>query len=322
MSRSTRRDAARTFVIGLCMGSADAVPGVSGGTIALIAGIYDRLIDAVAGLTPRNGLRLLHSLIPPADVEGAWSTVDRIDLPFLVVLGIGIATAIILVSRAVHYADTHFPIVLFGFFFGLIAASGVVLGRQISLSGSKHLGAALAGFLIAFVFSGDLTILGTHSLPLTFVAGAIAVSAMILPGISGSLMLVILGQYTFLSGTLSTFTSRLAGLVTGGSVNQLLGPGITVVTFLVGALIGLLTVARVVNRALEIDRETTLIFLVALVVGSLRAPIVVIGVRKGIPWTAGTVGTFVGVAAIGAIVLLVLDRYAGGIDAGGSPPPR
>jgi putative membrane protein len=309
--------ALRTYVIGLCMGSADAVPGVSGGTIALIAGIYDRLIDAITDITPASLFRILRSLVPPMDRDDAWAELDRIDLPFLVVLGLGIVTAIVLVSRAVHFADTHYPVLLFGFFFGLIGASAVVIGRQVSLAGTRHLGAAVAGFLIAFGLSGDLTILAAHSLPLTLLAGAIAISAMILPGISGSLMLVILGQYTFLSGTLSTFTGRLAGLLTGGPVSSLIEPGTTVVAFIVGAVVGLVTISRVVHRALEADRQTTLVFLVALVVGSLRAPIVVIGVRKGIPWTGETITQFAAIAVVGALVLFALDRYAVDIEADG-----
>lgn len=317
MSRPNRRDVLRTYVIGLCMGSADAVPGVSGGTIALIAGIYDRLIDAITNLTPASGLRLLRSLRPPVDRERGRAVLDDTDLPFLVVLGLGIVTAIILVSRLVHYADTHYPIGLFGFFFGLIAASAVVLARQVSPSESKHLVAGLAGFLIAFGLSGDLTILGSHSLPVTLVAGAVAISAMILPGISGSLMLVILGQYTFLSGTLSTFTTRLAAVASGGSTGALVDPGTVVMTFILGAVIGLVTISRVVHRALAVDRTTTMVFLVALVVGSLRAPIVVIGVRKGIPWSVETLAAFGAVAAVGAIVLFGLDRYAVTIETDG-----
>jgi len=320
MPGSTSRDALRTYVIGLCMGSADAVPGVSGGTIALIAGIYDRLIDAITNLTPSSLRRILRTLVPPIDREDTWAELDRIDLPFLMVLGLGIVTAIVLVSRAVHYADTHFPVLLFGFFFGLIGASAVVIGRQVSLSGARHLGAALAGFLIAFGLSGDLTILADHSLPLTVIAGAVAITAMILPGISGSLMLVILGQYTFLSGTLSTFTGRLAALFTGGSAASLVEPGTTVAAFILGAGFGLVTISRVVHRALEVDRQTTLVFLVALVVGSLRAPVVVIGVRKGIPWTVETIAQFAAVAVVGVLVLVALDRYAVDIEADGMHP--
>jgi putative membrane protein len=315
------REMVRTYLVGLCMGSADAVPGVSGGTIALIAGIYVRLIDAVTALTPQNSLRLLGAFVPP-DRGAIRATLREIDASFLLPLGVGILTAVILVTRVVHYANQNRAVALFGFFFGLIAASVVVLSRQVELSEPRHLVAAAAGFLIAFLLSGDVTLLGGRGLALTFVAGAIAVSAMILPGISGSLMLVILGQYTFMSATLSTFTDRLAALATGGGTERLIDPGTTVVVFVAGAVVGLLTVARAVDRALERDRETTLAFLVALVVGALRAPIAEIGGREGVGWTTATVAEFAALAAVGAALLYALDRYAidveidGGTDRG------
>jgi putative membrane protein len=303
------RAAVRTYLIGLCMGSADAVPGVSGGTIALIAGVYARLIDAVTALTPRNGLRLLAAFVPP-DRNAIREVFEDIDASFLLPLGVGILTAVILVTRAVHFADENHPVALFGFFFGLIAASVVVLARQVSISEQRHVVAAVAGFLIAVLLSGEITLLEAHTLPLTFVAGAVAISAMILPGISGSLMLVILGQYVFMSDTLSTFVDRLGALASGGGVASLLEPGTTVVVFVLGGVAGLLTVSRLVDRALERDRATTLVFLVALVVGALRAPIAEIGGREALGWTTATVGEFAAAAAVGAVLLYALDHYA------------
>jgi putative membrane protein len=303
------REMARTYLVGLCMGSADAVPGVSGGTIALIAGVYARLIDAVTALTPRNGLRLLGAFVPP-DRAAIRDALADVDASFLLPLGVGILTAVVLVTRAVHYADETHPVALFGFFFGLIGASVVVLSRQVELSERRHAVAAAAGFLLAVALSGDATVLGGRGLALTFLAGAVAVTAMILPGISGSLMLVILGQYTFMSATLSTFTDRLAALATGGGTARLVDPGTTVVVFVAGGVVGLLTVARAVDRALERDRETTLAFLVALVVGALRAPIAESGGREGVDWTAATIAEFAALAAVGAVLLYALDRYA------------
>jgi putative membrane protein len=308
----------RTYVVGLCMGSADAVPGVSGGTIALIAGVYRRLINAVTGLTPRNGLRLLGAFVPP-DREAIRDTFEDIDAPFLLPLGVGILMAVVLVTRIVHIADQNRPVALFGFFFGLIAVSVVVLSRQVELTESRHVVAAVSGFLLAFALSGDLTVLSGHAIPLTFLAGMVAVSAMILPGISGSLMLVILGQYTFMSAELSTFVDRLAGVLSGSGTEGLLTPGTTVVVFILGGVVGLLTVSRAVDRALERDYETTLAFLVALVAGALRAPIAEISGRT--TWTTTTVGEFAALAVIGAVLLYALDQYAIDVeidrDAGG-----
>jgi putative membrane protein len=304
------RDAARIYLIGIFMGSADAVPGVSGGTIALIAGVYERLIDAITALTSANVIRFLQSIRPPVDRDDLVGVLEDVDVTFLLPLGLGIVTAVVLVTRAVHYADQHHPVALFGFFFGLIAASAVVLWRQVVVTKRRHIVAAVAGFVIAFVLSADGAVFAGHNPGLTFLAGVVAVSAMILPGISGSLMLVILGQYTYMTGVLSEFTNRLAALASGGGIDRLLTPGTTVVTFVAGAVVGLLTISRLVRRALDRDRETTLAFLVSLVIGALRAPVAEIGGREGLSWTRATIGEFLLVAAVGALILYALDRYA------------
>jgi putative membrane protein len=305
----------RNLLVGLCMGTADAVPGVSGGTIALLAGIYERLIDAITELSPDAGVDAARAVVT-LDADAFWSVVEDVDGLFLGTLGVGIASALVVVSRVVHWAEVNEPVALFGFFFGLILASAVVLSRQISLDTPKHAVAAIAGFLVAFALSGNVELLSGQSLLLTFVAGSIAISAMILPGISGALILVVLGQYTYLTDTLSSFVDRLLALVTGGSVDRLLEPGATVVAFCLGAAIGLLTVARVVDRALEADRQTTMAFLVALVVGALRAPVNEITVRDGLAWTNDVTVQFVLVAAVGAVLLFALDRYAVELDLG------
>jgi len=303
----------RILLVGLCMGTADAVPGVSGGTIALLAGIYDRLIDALTGVTPAAGRRALDATVS-LDAEAFRSVVDDTDAVFLGTLGVGLVAAIVVVSRVVHFAESTYPVALFGFFFGLILASGVVLSRRISLDTRRRLVAAAAGFLVAFALSGDVALLAGRSLALTFLAGMVAISAMVLPGVSGALILVVLGQYAYLTETLSTFVDALVGLATGGAVDPVVDLGTTVVTFVAGALVGLFTVARLVDRALEADRETTLAFLVALVVGALRAPVNEITTREGLAWGTGTLGEFVLVAAVGAGLLFALDRYAVDLD--------
>ncbi|MFB6129195.1 MAG: undecaprenyl phosphate translocase family protein, partial [Salinigranum sp.] len=143
---------------------------------------------------------------------------------------------------------------------------------------------------------------------------AIAVSAMILPGISGSLLLIILGQYEHMVETLGTFVDRLLALASGGSIHGVFGPGATVVAFLVGAVVGLFTVSHVVRRALELRREATMAFLVSLIVGALRAPVVKVGEKlaaTGAGWTADVLVTFAVAAALGAVLVVVLDRVAG-----------
>ena len=310
------RQWARTFVIGLCMGSADAVPGVSGGTIALIAGIYGRLIAMITAITPERVLALLVALTPLEggfDPRGALSVFDEIDGWFGLALVAGVGTAVVIVTRAVHFFNENAPTLLFGFFFGLIAASAIVLLRELTFETTFQVAAAAVGFTIAFLLSGPVAFLDGGGLLVVFAAGAVAVSAMILPGISGSLLLVILGQYTRMSETLSEFLSSLAALVTGGASGQVTQLGTVVVTFIAGGLVGLFTVSRVVRAALDRNRRATMAFLVALVVGALRAPIQEVN-DTGAGFTTDVLVAFVAAALAGGFFLLVLDWYAVDLD--------
>lgn len=305
------RELLETLVVGLCMGTADAVPGVSGGTIALIAGVYERLIAAITALTPRRGLRAVGAFLPTGDGlldDSGCRALRELDVWFLGSLGVGVITAVVLVTRVVHVLDEAAPVVLFGFFFGLIAASALVLVREIDLGERAPAAALVGGAVVAAVVSVQSAALSGGGLLLVFVGGVVGVSAMILPGISGSLLLVILGLYTRLSGELSAFVDALAGLVRGGSTDALLGPGGVVVTFVVGGVVGLLTISRVVRRALDRSRAVTLAALVGLVVGALVAPVAEIQSRVG--FDGGVAGAFALAAVGGAAVVLVLDRYA------------
>ena len=309
------REWLRTMAIGICMGSADAVPGVSGGTIALIAGIYGRLIAMITAVTPERVVTLLAALTPfdgGFEFRRALGVFDRIDGWFGLALLTGILTAIVIVTRLVHIFSESAPALLFGFFFGLIAASAVVLLREIDFDSPLRIGAGILGFAIAFFLAGPVTVLDGGGLAIVFVAGAVGVSAMILPGISGSLLLVILGQYIRMSETLSRFIDGSLALLTGGDLGQVLADGVTVVTFVLGGLVGLFTIARLVRRALDRNRQATMAFLVALVVGALRAPVQETSELVG--FSQPVVVSFAGAAVVGALLLLVLDWYAVDLD--------
>jgi len=314
------REWARTFVVGVFMGTADAVPGVSGGTVALIAGVYERLIGAVNAVTPTRAVAFLRALAPldvSVSVDRALAEWEAADGWFVVALVAGVGTAVVVVTQAVEFLDERAPVLLFGFFFGLIVASAVVLGREISIDRFDTGAAAVAGFLVAFVVSGQGELLSGGGLSVVFLAGAVAVSAMVLPGISGSLVLVVLSQYTRMTAALSDVLSGVAGVVTGESTAAVTGaPGREVVVFVVGGLVGLVTVSRLVERALAADREVTYAFLVALVVGALRAPVATLDGRPEVTWTTAEVGGFVGLAVVGVVVVLALDWYAVDLDLG------
>ncbi|WP_248896442.1 DUF368 domain-containing protein [Haloplanus halobius] len=297
---------------GLCMGAADAVPGVSGGTIALITGIYERLIAAITAVSPARIGRVLAAPLPGrrADARAAFLEIDGW---FLLALGTGILTAVLVVTRLLHVALADSPVVTFGFFFGLIAASAVALADQASLDTPGRIGAGIGGFCLAFFASSRAGAALPSSPLVTVFVGAIAISAMVLPGISGSLILVILGQYEFLVERLTAFVDALLGLFVGGTVDAVVDPATTVVAFGVGGVVGLLSVAHAVRWALAHYHRATLTFLVSLVVGGLRAPVVEAGEGLTAGWSTDPLLAFAGAAAVGAVVVLALERYTEGI---------
>lgn len=298
------RSWATVYLKGIAMGAADSVPGVSGGTIALITGIYERLIRALTALDPRV-LEHVPDLDSADGRRRLLADFRAMDAFFLIVLGLGIATSIVTISRVVHAALGLARPQTFAFFFGLIAASAVVLYDQLSIDTRFELGAAVVGFVVAFLISGVSGGGGFgHALPVVFLAGAVAVSATVLPGISGAFILLLLGQYEFLTGTLTAFVDGLLAL----GANDLLSNLAVVLTFCVGAAVGVVTIAHAVKHALERRRDATLAFLVSLMVGSLRLPI--IEVVDGVEATAvADVTTALGAALVGGVAVLVLDYY-------------
>lgn len=309
----TARDLLSVYLKGLAMGSADAVPGVSGGTIALITGIYERLITALTELDPTAV-----ALLPEATTSRGRTRIRErliaMDVPFLVVLGLGVLTAVISVSQAVHYAQETVPALLFAFFFGLIAASAVVLRDEVFLDTPRRVLAGATGFAVAFLLAGEVSGALPHTLPVVAVAGAVAICAMILPGISGALILLLLGQYLYLTETLSGFVDALIEVASGsGDPAGLIAPGTVVVVFIVGAVTGLFSVAHVVKYALNRYREATLTFLVGLMVGALRYPGQQIATNVG-ALTVPTVIAVLASAVLGAALVIAVDAYTGDID--------
>jgi putative membrane protein len=234
----------RISLIGFLMGCADVVPGVSGGTIAFICGIYDRLLEGIKSFDLTT-LRLALKL----DFKGVWA---RVPVLFFVFLGAGLFTAILTLARVLaHLMETH-PVPLWSFFFGLILGSIVLLARQ----------TWRWGFLDVLLFSafalGTYWLVGLQAtqtpptLPFIFLAGAIAISAMILPGISGSYLLVIMGKYQQVLE----------------AVNQ--RDFLTLGVFCAGIVTGVLSFVRIVSWLLRNYRHATLIALTGIMAGALR----------------------------------------------------
>ncbi|MFC7227484.1 DUF368 domain-containing protein [Salinirubellus salinus] len=297
------RDYLVVYLKGTAMGTADAVPGVSGGTIALIAGIYERLIAAITDFD----VDLLRSLLGVHTADGRAEFLGRVralDLAFLVSLGLGVATALITVSRVLEVALVEYTALTFAFFFGLIAASAVVLYGEVHVNTPRRVAAAVFGFVFAFVLTGEVTAILPNTPLVVFLAGVVAISAMILPGISGSFLLLVLGQYEYVVRSLRQFTDAVVAF----DASALVADGSVLASFAAGAVVGLLTISRVIEWALEHYRPATLTFLVSLMVGALRLPAErVLGATP--EFTPAVVAPLVLAAVVGAGAVLALDHF-------------
>lgn len=234
----------RLFFTGFAMGSADLVPGVSGGTMAFILGVYEDLLNAIKSVNTTS-IRMLFSL----KIKDFFAYVP---FRFLIALGLGIGSAIILLSGFLSRAldDPSGRVLLFAFFFGLVMASILAVGAQVRWNGWTSIG-LVAGALVAF---GIVNALPAHieSTPINlFLSGMLAICAMILPGISGSFILLILGQY---DNVLNAVTNR--DFVTVGIVAA-------------GCVVGIIIFARVLSWLLKHYFHITVATLVGFMVGSL-----------------------------------------------------
>jgi len=232
---------------GFLMGSADVVPGVSGGTIALVLGIYERLVHAI-----RTGAAALGSLVRGRLGE-AVQRARAVEWNFLVPLLAGIGIAVVSLAALIeHFLDEE-PTNTAAVFFGLVAGSILVAWQLVRRWDGRQIGTAAAVALVAFAVlglrSGEIS---DPSSVFFFVAGAIAIIAMILPGISGSFILLMLGMY---EAVLAAVNDR-----------DLLVVGV----FAVGAVIGLATFSTLLDRMLRDHHDTVMAGLIGLMAGSLR----------------------------------------------------
>jgi len=235
------------FLKGLFMGIADIIPGVSGGTIALITGIYMRLVHAISGIN----LRFISRLVK-GDFEGAKKSIGDIDFQLFIPLLTGIGLAIFLMSNLLDYLLQNFEASTYAFFFGLILASAVLLYKKIKGLSVKIMIFSIAGFLAGFFLAGLATLQIGHSLPVIFLSGMIAICAMILPGISGAFILLFLGMYDYMISVLKNLQF------------------LEIFVFILGALIGILAFSRVLNYILRKYESITIYFLIGLMLGALR----------------------------------------------------
>ncbi|MCF7561650.1 DUF368 domain-containing protein [Sabulilitoribacter multivorans] len=229
---------------GLAMGAADAVPGVSGGTIAFISGIYEELINTISNINV--------SLFKTLSKKGFKEFWNALNGNFLVALLSGIIISFVSFMKLAKYLLEYHPVLIWSFFFGLIVASIYFVGKQITKWRFATIIALILGAAIAFYIS-KLPSLATNESPwFLFLAGAIAICAMILPGISGSFILIILGAYKTLSDAIHDIDIK------------------KLVIFAGGALIGLLSFSHVLKWLFKNYHNITLALLTGFIFGSLN----------------------------------------------------
>jgi len=237
------KNALLLYVKGMAMGAADVVPGVSGGTVAFITGIYDELLRSI-GAVPNAMPALLKGR-----VAEAWRTANA---TFLLVLLAGILTSVLSLAKLITYLLDQHPIPVWSFFFGLILVSVHLVSKEIQRRNLSRLISLCLGIGFAYWITVAAAVQWSASSISLFFAGAIAICAMILPGISGSFILVLLGLYPVVLGAVKALDLGV------------------MVTFATGCLVGLLSFARVLSWVLRRWRDLTLAFLTGLMLGSLN----------------------------------------------------
>jgi putative membrane protein len=229
---------------GFCMGSADVVPGVSGGTMAFILGIYQELIISIKSVDIKFFRFILSGRFNEALGHVSWK--------FLVSVAVGIFTAIFSIASLLSHLLHTYPIFVWSFFFGLVLASAATISLEIKKWKVRVMIGIIFGASGAFYVVGQVPVSTPETPWFLFMSGALAICAMILPGISGAFVLVLLGKYHFVLD----------------AVNQ--RDFITLAIIASGAAVGLITFVRLLSWLFKKYQEMTIAILVGLMVGSLR----------------------------------------------------
>ena len=248
------------YVRGLAMGAADIVPGVSGGTIALIAGIYERLINALSSVGPN----LWQVFRQEGGIKGLIAVWRQVDATFLLFLLMGIATSLATLAGVIKHLLDNQPLMIWSFFFGLVVATVFLLLTEIKRWNIGRALLFLLGVASAVIISSLPLMNTTPSLPYLFVAGAIAICAMILPGISGSFILLLMGAYDTVLEAVHTLNFAI------------------IFTLVAGMATGLLLFTRMLKWLLSRYYQATLALLIGFIAGSLV---------KVWPWKTDALGT-------------------------------
>lgn len=229
---------------GIAMGAADVVPGVSGGTIAFIVGIYEELIESIKSINLTN-LKLLCK----GKIGAFWTAINA---NFLLALVLGIGISIFSLAKAITYLlETH-PILVWAFFFGLVLASTWFVSKDIKKWNWKTIGCFIIGAIIALYITIATPAETPNDLWFIFLSGAIAICAMILPGISGSFILVLLGKYYYIMEAVKSFNIPV------------------MLVFILGAALGITSFSHVLSYTLRKYHDITIAVLAGFMLGSLN----------------------------------------------------
>lgn len=229
---------------GMGMGAADVVPGVSGGTIAFIVGIYEELIDSIKSINAASLKMLL-----TGKIAAFWKAING---SFLLSIVAGIGISIFSLAKIITYLLVHHPILVWAFFFGLVLASTWFVSKDIRQWNWKTVVSFLLGAVLAYYITVATPAETPTNLLFIFLCGAIAICAMILPGISGSFILVLLGKYFYIMEAVKTFNIPV------------------MLVFMAGAAIGITTFSRILSYALRKCHDITIAVLGGFMLGSLN----------------------------------------------------
>ena len=265
------------------MGAADSIPGVSGGTIALITGIYTQLIEAINNIQ----FKFLKPLLK-RDYSGFLSQLsEEIEFEFFIPLILGIGVGFLTLAKIITYCLDIHTALTYSLFLGLIIASAAVLFKKLNKINVKEFLFVLLGFILTYIFVSLNPISTNHSLLIIFFSGLIAICAMILPGISGSFILVLLGQYKYMLTALHEFHLS------------------EIIIFIIGALIGILSFSKIINFFLKNYEEITMSFLIGVMIGSLKVPSMEI--IKSINLNLTNISSYIIISIIGFALILILE---------------
>ena len=273
-------DMFKIFLRGLLMGMSDIMPGISGGTIALITGIYDKLIGSISNIK----LKFLKPLLKGNIHEFKKQLLEEVDFEFFIPLILGMAIAMVTMAGIINYLLKDYAAFTYSFFAGLILASIFILYKQLDALNIKAISVSIIFAILSYIFVGLNPMQASHSLPILFISGFIAICAMLLPGISGSSILLLLGQYEYMIAALHKLSI------------------IEIIVFVVGAGLGFMIMSRVIKYLLEHHKQITVAALIGIMLGSLRVPM---GHVVGVGTTLLPICLIIGV--IGVIIVKVVE---------------